>query len=292
MLPSTQSLRVFEACSRTLNCTRAGEELALTAGAVSKQVRMLEDTLGLRLFERLPQGLALTPAGAQYIEHTRSILLQLEQAAWQARSVAVKGQMLRLHVLPSLAERWLLPRFGEFQKRHPSVTVQFTTQAKGSRRTEQPDASFRYGTGVWSKSQSTYLTGKELLLVASPSFLSATGEPDSARDAARFAKLEHFELPGAWADFFQQHGVRRPQQANVVRYGFFSVLIRSAVMGMGLALVPSVLVREELQCGALVNPAGLRCVARCGYFLVWPARQHGSPALAAFRDWVESIAER
>jgi len=103
--------------------------------------------------------------------------------------------------------------------------------------------------------------------------------------------LHHFELPNAWREFFGQHRLRPRTLPPSIRYGFFSVLIRGALTGMGLALVPSALVAEELRTGALVNLLALGCESRSGYYLVWPREKRDDPALAAFRTWVGKLAQ-
>jgi len=290
-LPSITSLRVFEACGRLESCTRAAEELAMTAGAVSKQLKALETTLGLQLFVRSSQGLLRTPAGSSYLGSAQAILTQLEAASTRAHAAASHRRALTLHVLPTLADKWLLPRYAEFAQAHPDIDVQFTNLLAGDGTQTPADASFRFGHGIWPGHDALYLTGRELRLVASPALLEREGALKSARDVLRFSLLQHFELPNAWREFFSQQGLRPKALPPSVRYGFYSVLIRGALTGMGLALVPSVLVAEELRSGALVQPLSLGCVGRSGYYLVWPRERRTDPVLKAFRDWVAQLAQ-
>jgi len=288
-VPSTTSLRVFEACGRLASCTLAAEELAMTPGAVSKQLKALEETLGLKLFVRSPQGMLATPAGSSYLTSTQNLLTQLEVAAARAHAAASQRRSLLLHLLPTLADKWLLPHYADFVQAHPDIDVQFTNLLASDGTEEPADASFRHGQGIWPGYDSQYLTGRDLRLVASPALLERSAPLHDARDVLRFTLLQHFELPNAWREFFGQQRLRPRTLPPSIRYGFFSVLIRGALTGMGLALVPSVLVAEELRTGALVNVLSLGCQSRSGYYLVWPRERREDPALVAFRTWVGKL---
>ncbi len=257
---------------------------------MSKQLRALELALGLPLFVRSPQGLVLTTAGSQYLPTVRAVLSQLEAAGERLRDPSPHRQRLMLHVLPALADKWLLPRFAAFTEAHPDIDVQFTNQMGSELEPAQADVSFRYGLGTWPGLDAHYLVGRELKLVASPALLERQGPVAAAADALRFTLLQHFELANAWHEFFAQCGVRQRTLPATVRYGFFSVLIRGAITGMGLALVPEVLVAEELRAGILVNPGGLGCSSRAGYYLTSARSRSKEAAIARFRQWVLSVA--
>ena len=111
-----------------------------------------------------------------------------------------------------------------------------------------------------------------------------------ASDTLRFTLLQHFELATAWQEFFAHHSVRQRTLPATVRYGFFSVLIRGAITGMGLALVPDILVADELRTGSLINPGGLGCTSHRVYYLTSPRNRSREPAIARFRDWALAVA--
>lgn len=289
-LPSTVSLRAFEACARLGGCTPAAKELFTTPGAVSKQLKALEDVLGVELFVRTRQGLVLGTAGRAYLETAQAVLSHLEAAQTRLRAPDSGRTQLLLHVLPTLADRWLLPRFPAFLAQHPDIDVQFTNQVGAEVEPAEADLSFRYGTGQWPGFDASYLVGRELKLVACPALLQRQGPITTAADAQHFTLLQHFELPTAWHEFFGHHGVRLRTLPSTVRYGFFSVLIRAAVTGLGVALVPDVLVADELHSGALVSPGGLGCTSRSGYFVTCARHRVNEPAIARLRLWLERAA--
>jgi len=291
VLPNMVSLRAFEACARLGGCTLAARELFTTPGAVSKQLKALELTLGVPLFVRARQGLLLTKAGTTYLITVQAVMSQLEAAGHRVRDPGSQRTRLMLHVLPTLADKWLLPRFPAFAGAHPEIDVQFTAQLGDVVEPAEADLAFRYGLGAWPGFDASYLVGRELRLVASPALLEREGPVCTPSDVLRFTLLQHFELPTAWHEFFTHHSVPRKTVPSTVRYGFFSVLIRGALTGMGLALVPDVLVSEELRSGALVNPGGFGCVSRRGYYLLCPRHRSAEAAITSFREWVVAVAK-
>lgn len=286
-LPSTVALRVFEAAARHLTCTGAADELFMTQGAVSKQIRALEESLGVTLFTRLNRGLALTATGSRYLEDIRPGLAILQQASAQlARGLAAR-HTLTLRVSAIVGDRWLLPRFADFAQKHPGIGVQFTGFLSSDRMERvEPDGDFCATGSLRPGFTADYLFGRRLVLVAAPALLQRHGDIRGAADLARFPKLMHFEAPQAWASFCAAHGLDAPPPAHMTRHEFYSTLINAAVFGLGLALVPKVWVREELARGLLVNPLALDHAHTAGYHFVHPRRGRGDPALAALRDWL------
>jgi LysR family transcriptional regulator, glycine cleavage system transcriptional activator len=285
MLPSTTALRIFEAVARHGSCSGAASEVCLTQSAVSKQVKSLEQLLNCELFIRSPRGLILTEAGSAYRHHVCDALSELETAALSIARLRDAPQSIRLHVLPILGDRWLMPRFPAFADKHPDIDVQFTsfTSAEDS---EEPDAMFRFGEGVWPGYMADYLFGREIVLVASQGFLTKSGAIENAADVTRYTLLQHFQTPAIWNEFAQSNGLRSETPARITRYGFFGVMIRAAVAGMGVALIPQAFVAEELASGQLVNPAGLSFKSRTGYYLALPENRPPRAGLIAFREWL------
>lgn len=292
LTPSTSALWVFEAAARHLSCKSAANELLMTQGAVSKQLKGLEEQLGVALFLRRQRGLALTQAGADYLSEIRPLLDRLATATLRIAQGRRAGRSITIRVLPSIGERWLLPRFSSFANAHPDVEVQFTTLLSSN---EGPavdaDVEFRYGNGAWPGLQADYIAGGRILLVASPTLIARMGAPTGPRDLDRFPVMQHFETPLVWREFAERHGFEpRPGQAS--RCGYYSVLIRAVLSGLGIALVPEFLIGDELASGTLVNPLGLRVRSRHGYYLVYQERRRGAPAFEDFRSWALDQAAR
>lgn len=296
-LPSTTVLRIFESTARHLSFTRAADELFLTQSAISKQIKALEDHLGRALFIRLNRGLALTPVGEAYFREIAPLLAALERATErvaEARDVS----RLTLHVFATLGERWLLDRFPAFAQEHPEIEVRFTAMlsSDGTKQSEL-DADFRFGTGIWPGHAAHYLFGREMLLVGSPALFKRYGELTTPFDILRFPWLQHFQVPHAWEELIESvPGLEAASKAATAPqasvYEFYNVLIRAAVSGLGLALVPKIWILNELASGQLVNPLNLGVTSRYGYYFVVPEHKVDLPALCSLRDWLLAQAKQ
>lgn len=295
--PSTTMLRVFESTARHLSFTRAGDELCLTQSAISKQIKGLEDQLGRTLFVRVHRGLALTPAGESYYHDIAPLLAAMERATERLVD-SHDVTRLTLYVFVSLGERWLIDRLHTFVEAHADIEIQLTAMlSSDGKRQSETDGEFRFGVGTWPGCVADYLFGREMVLVASPTLLARHGGIASSLDVLRFPWLQHFQVPHAWNELIES----LPELAAAARtrpvpqasmYEYYNVLIRAAVVGMGLALVPRVWVSQELASGQLVNPLGLGLVSRYGYYFVVPEHKSESPAVAAFRRWLLEEAQR
>jgi LysR family transcriptional regulator, glycine cleavage system transcriptional activator len=294
-LPSTTMLRIFESTARHLSFTRAADELFLTQSAISKQVKALEDQLGRSLFIRTNRGLALTPVGESYCREIAPVLAALERATERVVDCAGLSK-LTLHVFATLGERWLLDRFPSFASAHPAVEVQFTAMlsSDGSKQSEI-DGDFRFGGGLWQGNVADYLFGREMLLVGSPALLKRLGDMKTPFDVLRFPWLQHFQVPHAWDELLESvpdlsEAAKSGPVPQASMYEFYNVLIRAAVAGLGLALVPRVWVRQELASGQLLNPLCLGVTSKYGYYFVVPEHKVELPAVDAFRKWLQQEA--
>lgn len=289
-------LRIFDSTARHLSFTRAADELFLTQSAISKQIKALEDQLGRTLFIRMNRGLALTPVGESYYREISPLLDALERATERVADCASVSR-LTLHVFSTLGERWLLDRFHSFATAHPEIAVQFTAMlsSDGAKQSEL-DCDFRFGNGVWPGHAADYLFGREMLLVASPGLLSRKGELETSFDVLKFPWLQHFQVPHAWDELLDSvpglaEAAKAGQVPQASMYEFYNVLIRAAVAGLGLAVVPRVWVRQELASGLLLNPLGLGVTSKYGYYFVVPEHKVELAAVDTFRRWLQVEAK-
>lgn len=288
-------LRVFEATARHLSLTRAGDELFLTQSAVSKQIKALEDHVGRTLFVRIHRGLVLTPAGECYYRDISPLLAGIDSAT--EKLVGNKEvTKLTLYVFSSLGERWLIDRISGFVQANPHIDLQLTAMlsSDGKKRNEL-DGEFRFGLGSWPGDTADYLFGQEMLLVASPALLSRHGELESSLDILRFPWLQHFMVPHAWDELIESiPELSAASKAGPVpqasSYEYYNVLIRAAIVGLGLAMIPRVWITHELASGQLVNPLCMGVTSRYGYYFVVPQSKSESPAVLAFRRWLREEA--
>jgi len=285
-LPSSiTSLRVLLAIAEHGTASGAAGAVNLTQGAVSKHLRGLEEALGAPLFNRGSRGLVPTEAGRIYIKHARLALAELQAAAARISALGASPWSVRLHVLPIIGDRWLVPRFPRFAELHPEIDVQFTNFVTVDT-TEAADGVFRFGEGHWPGQRADYLFGRNVALVGTASLLARNGGLETAQDVRRYTVLDHFQTPLRWSEFAAAQGLDEFTSIRTIRYGFYSLVIRAAMSGQGLALVPRRLVQDELASGRLVNPAGLGFKSRNAYWFTTPEDRPIRPGLAAFHRWL------
>ena len=288
--PSSTALRTFLAVAAHGSTTRAGHEIHLTQSAVSKQIRALEAHLGVSLFDRQPQGLKLTEAGEIYKPYAQAALEQMLKGMQRLKERGSLSSPLRLHMIAIVGERWLMGRFSTFAEAHPEIDVQFTNFT-GEHTTVEPDLVIRHGDGLWPGWHRHYLFGRHVSLVAAPALIERMGGFDAAADIQRVTLLQHFQMPAFWAELTEAFGLRGAVPARTVRYGYFSVIIRAAIAGLGAALIPTCFVREELASGTLVNPLGLGFSGAAGIWLLVPDERPLPPGAAALVDWMLAEAQ-
>ncbi len=288
-LPSTASLRIFASVARLGSTSRAADDVHLTQSAVSKQVQLLEETLGCLLFERTPQGLLLTGAGQIYRPYAEAALEQLTRANRRLAERIEMQRPIRLHMLAIVGERWLMARFPDFTASYPEIDVQFTHYVSENE-VEEPDIDIRHGDGQWPDYSAQYLFGREMSFVASPLFLGRYGPRLKPGDVQKLTLLQHFQMPTYWAEFTEAHGMRGAVPAHTIRYGYMSVIVKAAVAGLGFALVPRCFLGEELANGTLVELPDMRFTSASGYWLARPKHFGHRSDVAQLADWLHKEA--
>lgn len=286
-LPSLASLRALEALDRLGTATAAAEELALTQSAVSRQLQVLEEQLGITLITRARQRMHLTDAGARYAAEIRTALHQIARASMQLHAPRDAGT-LHLAILPSFGMRWLVPRLPDFAARFPDITVNLSTRLRPvDFAAESFDAAIQYGDGDWPNCQSLTLRTERLIPVCAPALLPDGPVADLA--ALRQLPLLHIETrPDAWRDWLAENGVAEDHSPSGTTFDQYSTITQAAIHGMGVALLPDFIAEQELATGKVVAATQHSARQTLGaYYLVWPT---GSlpPALRAFRDWIAS----
>jgi DNA-binding transcriptional LysR family regulator len=291
--PPLHLLRAFSTVRRFGGVSRAAEALQLTQSAVSKQVRDLEDWVGVPLFERARNRLVLTPAGERYEDAVRAVLAQLEKATLELVASDDGVGSLRLSSLPTFAAKWLIPRLPQFQQQHPEVSLHFVPYVQGyDLGRPELDCSILFGDGHWPAARSHYLAGNDVALIA-PRSRVADWSIAAPGDVRRYTLLRHVTVPDAWLRWGEIHGVGSSGLPAGPQFDQFQTLIRAVVAGMGLALVPRCLVQDEIAAGLVREPlrdGGYR--SHLGYWLCYPEARSRLQPLICFREWLmASIGE-
>jgi LysR family transcriptional regulator, glycine cleavage system transcriptional activator len=288
-LPSLAALRILEASARHGSFTRAARELHITQSAVSRQIRLLEESLNVRLFERTQQRITLTPAGAEYLDKIRGPLDQLQKATLELVTGESSAGVLNVATPPAFGMRWLVPRLPRFQRLHPEIVISLVTRnAVFDFSTEEIDAAFHYGNDDWPNVASMLLTGDKLVLVAARSYLGRIAPIRCPADVVNAVKLQPIRRPNLWRDWLAAANVDEPNPWAGPRFEHYYLIVEAAVAGLGLAILPHVIVADELELGRLLNPLDVEFDSTDCYSLVYPPSNENDVKLRAFRNWLKT----
>lgn len=286
-LPSLNALAAFEAAARHLSLTRAAAELNVTPGAVSKQVKALEDQIGRPLFLRLHRALELTPEG-HAVYH--SLKDAFERVSATIRQVGLTGspRSVSIGTTMAFAQLWLMPRLGDFWTAHQDIVLDHII----SDRPHEPsrsgvDLRVRYGDGSFADETSTFLFGDRIVPVAAPAFLAR----HKVRGVEDLSGLPLLSVEGVdwtwttWADFMKAVGAPH-RRLNVRRFNSYVIALQAAQAGQGVALGWMSLVRPLIARKVLARASAAEIAAPQSFYLTWPARQPLRPEAEILRDWL------
>ena len=291
LTPSMSVLVAFEAAARHCSFTKAADELSLTQSAVSRQVQALEALLGVDLFNREGRRIELTAAGALYQHELSAALGRIRSATLQTSAFSSGGGTLHLAVLPTFGSKWLLPRMNDFYTRHPDIVVHIHSRimhADLASAAGDMNAIIVAGSGPWPGFISHKLLTEKLVVVASPAALPEYRAMTPADLAASHSLLNVVSRPNAWSDWFERHALDHRMMRSGPGFELTAHLIQAVVAGIGIGLVPRILVQDEIRAGTLVTLFEPMESGR-GYYLAYANRYQNLPSLMAFSEWLQSL---
>ncbi|MVO17045.1 LysR substrate-binding domain-containing protein [Parasedimentitalea huanghaiensis] len=292
ILPSHSVLRSFEAAARHCSFTLAAEELHLTQSAISRQVKELEQTIGTPLFRRVGRRVVLTQAGESLAKELTIDLENIRRTMMRAIAGGAKGTALRVACLPAFASRWLIPRLPLFSEQHPDIEINLSTRLKPfDLDVEHFDLAIHFGRDDWPNTDMAPFCSETMVAVSSPDLMKRH-QMDTVEKLAAAPLLHMTTRPTAWEAYFDLAGL--PQTSVLVGKYFdqFSMIIAGAVASLGVGLLPTYLIEEELANGKLVLLNAQTLVTKNQYFLVRPSNQV-NPNVSVFCDWMhQCIASR
>lgn len=290
--PAMNSLIAFEAAARTGSFTRAAEELKISQPAVSHAMRLLEDDLGLPLFERRHKGVQTTDAGQHLLEQVSLGLTLIDQALREVRGMT-GGQQVTLAVSTATATWWLLPRIARFKQLHPAIELRcITTDTDLDLGRERIDLAITLGTGEFPQHQRWHFVDEEIFPVCSPSFLrghSGVVDVQSLTSATLLHLEERYRPRLDWAGWLARFGVAMDRSTKLFRFNDYSVVLQAAIEGQGVAMGWRHLVAPLITQGLLVRPVPHSVTTEQPIYLVASRRGKLRPEAAHLRDWL--IAE-
>lgn len=287
-LPPMGLLVAFEACARLGKFTAAAQELSLTQSAVSRQIRALEEIVGVALFVRERQAVRLTPAGEIYAEEIRHALRDISNSTLRVKASPGTGT-LKLAILPTMGTRWLAPLLPDFVRRHPGVTLNLVTRLEPfDMDADDVHAAIHYGAPEWPRAELDFLFEETIFPACSRGLKSHYGLV-GAQDLLHAPLLHLASRPQAWAQWFAAQGIAGPL-AGGTSIDQFATVTQAASAGLGVALLPEFLFRAELERGELVSALDVRSRSQGRYYLACAASKAWYPPLTAFRAWLQEQA--
>ncbi len=306
-LPPLLALRAFEASARHLSFTKAGTELHLTQGAISRQIRLLESFLGHKLFVRLTRKIEMTHAGQEYFESVQEALTIISHAT--RRAVRDTHRVLTLDVLPTLATHWLMPKLAHFTERHRDIEVRLISSIEPvDVHNEEADIAIRVGkvpgtrydrsapridldmTDNWKGLYIEYLFPDVLIPVVSPQLINDVGPIDTPDDLLQYRLINTASRRYAWTDWLACHGLQQPVDAHALDFGHFFMALQAARDGKGVAIVPQVIFENYEGRSELVAPFPGGMQSAGAYYLLARESALQDEAIRLLCEWLTEEA--
>ncbi len=288
-IPSTASLKAFEAACRYLSFNQAAEELGVTPGAVSRQIQTLEHYLGKTLFHRHHKRVELTAVGRQYLAEITLPLEKIAAASARLRS-ETRRNAVSVCAYPTFALRWLIPRWADLYERHPDIDVQLITSLNPAD-FERDD----FDLSIQVLAEGTSLTGMRIdkLLevdtypVCSPEMARKFSRPEDLREAVF---LHESPRPTDWPRWLAEAGIHDIDTNKGLHFESANMALHAAENGLGVAIGIDALVQDAIGAGRLVKLFDVVRRSSQPFQLVSSARKATRPKLAAVREWMLEAA--
>ncbi|MEZ2221569.1 transcriptional regulator GcvA [Rhizobium sp. RCC_161_2] len=289
-LPPLNPLRAFEVAARLNSFTLAADELNVSQVAVSRQVKALENYLGVVLVNRLHRGIELTREGKDLYRDITGAFHQLGEAA---KRVSRRGRrdILAIQAYTTFAQRWLIPRLVHFHTANPRIEVRLSSSAVAANfETQNLDAAIRSGDGNWPGLHAEKLVEVDLVPVCSPALLEEF-PLKVANDLSKVRLLHSMARPNDWATWLEKAGAK-VDASQGVRFENSALAYEAASAEVGVAIAVRVFVERNLRSGVLVAPFAQTCHTGDAYYLTWPRNTRPSQPLMKFLSWVREQMDK
>jgi len=283
-----KSIQAFEAAARLSSFALAAEELFVTPSAISHQIKLLEEQVGVPLFHRVHRSVVLTDAGQRYAQEISAAFLKIAQAT-KSVGRSEKSDILTIHCTPSLAAQWLMPRLARFSSAHPDIDVRVNASTEAADLMGlQADLDIRYGkTRVQPPgTMSIPLPTETIVPMCSPDLLKGKHSIRSPQDLNQHSLIHSESCLVGWRDWAAQQRRVRLDVTRGPRFDRSFMSVNAAADGLGVCLESLILVERELQTGRLVAPFGYEGLAVNGYTLLVLKSRAELPKIRWFNDWL------
>lgn len=284
-LPFLNGVRAFEAAARAGSFAKAADELHVTPAAISRMVHLLEQRLGVPLFERQANRLALTAAGRAYQVGLTQLFDQLANLTTQVTAMA-GARALTVGVGPTFATRWLIPRLTDFQKKAPDVEVRFATGGATLPYNDDWTCGIRLGDGHWPGFVAERLFAANFTPVCAPAMGKRLKTPDDLKNATLLRVAHASE---EWPRWFKAAGLAKAR-AQGPEFEYYGQALQAAADGVGVAMGISPYVDDDIKAGRLVAPFAQSVSKGEHWYLIYRGARKDEPAFVAFRGWIRRLA--
>ncbi|MCG8615724.1 MAG: transcriptional regulator GcvA [Desulfobacterales bacterium] len=288
-LPSLNALRAFEAAARLGSFTLAAKELSVTQGAVSRQIKQLEEQLNVSLFHRMHKRLKLTDQGALLLPPMTQAFGIMTRAVEKLKN---QDQDFSLKVHPTFAIRWLIPRLHRFQTRYPDIRVRLTTSSINvDFAQENFDAGITHLGSEIPGVRREKLLKEQLVPVCAPALMQGEHPIRSPEDLRHHTLLHNSPDMTEWRTWAEQQKVGGLSLERGQVFEVDDAALQAATAGLGVALGDLFLIRDELDSGRLLAPLGVTPIRTGNYYFSWPSVSGESKGIRLFRTWLRSALD-
>jgi len=288
-LPSLKALLCFDHSARHGSVSKAAIDLSLTQSAVSRQIKNLESYLGVTLFHREKQRLQLSAQGQNYLSAIRPLLNSLEEETLKLRTAQIETGALTLAAPPTFMTRVLIPMMAGFQKDHPDIPVNFIAHIGMADFTQQGiDVAIAYGTGHWDDLHSLPLTAEKLIPLCHPDLVTQLPPRPTPLDLRRHTLLHIRSRPHEWRDWFSHHGLDDSATLQGPHFDHFTMALQAALAGLGIALMPNFVARDEIETGRLIAPFQTDHHSTNSYWITCQHSRRHIRKIALFMTWLHA----
>jgi LysR family transcriptional regulator, glycine cleavage system transcriptional activator len=286
-LPSLTALRFFEESARHMSFNKSANALCVTPGAVSRQIRLLEDALGVKLFDRDHKGIRLTAEGKNLLECVAEAFDSIERVT-RSMAASSRSERKRLTVCapPTFATRWLSPRLGAFMDAAPDIDLSVRTDDADKRQ-----ISIRFGYEALADRRSDFLFIERHMLVGVPKYAGESLDTLLKRVPALHVLHNDARLT-LWPNWLDAAGLPREYAENGIEFSTLDQAIHAALVGTGLAVVDRNMIADELAEGALVALSAVESTGPYGYWLDIAAAHAGEDWVLEFAEWLREEGAR
>lgn len=285
-LPPLNSIKAFAVAAKHESFTKAASELNVTQGAVSRQIAVLEDYLGIDLFERKHQSLLLTKPAKEYLELIELALNIIEESSAKLAKKSSK-EIINVGILPSLSGNWLIPKLKNFKEQNSDYKINIFIADVDAEFDNLKDLDFSVQLAKknhWKNFVVKILIKEELVCVCSPDLIKSPLK--KAEELLNYNLLLHGSRPNCWYEFFKSNSIKKVDIDFKDGYQHFFMLINAAKNKSGIALVPKFLIEDELKSGQLKLAFNKGFKSGYNYYLISPKQKSHLIKIKDFSNWI------